>query len=157
MSYKDWLMWSWERCCWCMLVLVGHTSCSIVVGTFWWQHTHVLSCSPEYRVVYFLVLPLLFLLARFPEFESSPDNRAQDVWVNGEPGRLPAVGDDVCKLPEASWLFQHRDHEGKTVNGGTGGPAVFSPVLISHIHKHTHIHVHTKQNAFYQPTHLLLL
>lgn len=83
-------------------------------------------------------------MARFPEFESSPDDCAQDIRVDREPRRLPAVSDDVCKLPEASGLFQHRDHEGKTVNGGTGGPAVFSPVLISHILTQTYTHTCTQ-------------
>ncbi len=52
----------------------------------------------------------IFFSFRIPEFKPSAHHRSEDVRVDGEPGRLPSVGDDVCELPEAAGLLQHRDH-----------------------------------------------
>ncbi len=75
--------------------------------------------------------PPSFFLLRIPEFKPSAHHRSEDVRVDGEPGRLPSVGDDVCELPEAAGLLQHRDHAWKTVDCCARGPAVFPSVLIS--------------------------
>ena len=77
---------------------------------------------------------------RFPESESPFDDCEKDVRVHREPGRLPPLSHDLCQLPEAAWLLQHRDHERETVDCGSRGPAVFPPLLISHI---------SHSNAFY--------
>lgn len=66
---------------------------------------------------------------RFPQPEPASDHREEDVRVHGEPGRLPAVGDDVRELPEAAGLQQHRYHEGEAADRRPRGPAVLPPVL----------------------------
>lgn len=75
--------------------------------------------------------PLSLFPFRIPEFEPSPHHRSEDVRVDGEPRRLPPVGDDVCELPETAGLLQHRDHARETVDCCSRGPAVFPSVLIS--------------------------
>ena len=75
---------------------------------------------------------LVFLLClRFPEPKSPSDDREEDIRVDGEPGRLPPLSHDLRQLPEAAWLFQHRDHARETVDCGSRGPAVVPPFLIS--------------------------
>lgn len=44
----------------------------------------------------------LFATGRFPEPQPSADHREEDVRVDGEPRRLPALGHDLRQLPEAA-------------------------------------------------------
>lgn len=80
----------------------------------------------------------LMFARRFPEPEPSFDNRQKDVWIDRKPRWFPPLSHDVCELPEVAWLLQHRDHARETVDCSSRGPAIFPPLLISHI-SHSHI------------------
>lgn len=75
--------------------------------------------------------PWLCLSHRFPEPESPSDNCEEDISVHWESRWLSPLSHDLRQLPEAAWLLQYRDHDWKTVDCCSWGPAIFPPFLIS--------------------------
>lgn len=106
----------------CSLSL-GAPDCLSEVSNLTHKHTFIII----YSRVCLMSAPDL----RFPEPESPFDDREKDIWVDRKPGWLPPLSHDLCQLPEAAWLLQHRDHARETVDCGPRGPAVFPPLLIS--------------------------
>lgn len=85
--------------------------------------------SVKYMKAFQTLTPVFDL--RFPEPEPPFDDREEDVRVHRKPRRLSPLRHDLCQLPEAAWLLQHRDHARETVDCSSWGPAVFPPLLIS--------------------------
>lgn len=105
----------------------GESHANISVLTWPLNEDDLLSAQHDIQT---LCLTRVFVL-RFPEPEPPFDDREEDVRVHRKPGRLPPLRHDLCQLPEAAWLLQHRDHARETVDCSSWGPAVFPPLLIS--------------------------